>query len=260
MIDRRFIYSVVLAFVGATWLLAQGVFGPRLFIDSEAGQRVRLSWTNNPSGLILQRANSLTAPLIWNAAPGTPMPQNDRFTISFDTSGTEAYFRLALTGTGQDSDQDGLPDSVELLLGLDPHNPDSDGNGIKDGDEDSDGDGLTNRQEILFGTNPALADSDGDGWNDEAEITAGTDPLDPKSMPLSGFVAQPPVRVTAPATGGADGLSLNTFIALPPVRVVVPAVGGAGGLPMNTFLAQPPVQVQIQPGPAAAASRSQASR
>jgi len=181
---------------------------------------------------------------------------------------------------GPDSDQDGVPDSVELLLGLDPHNPDSDGNGvpdgledfdndglpnayevllgtdptkpdtngngIKDGDEDFDGDGLTNRQEFLFGTNPVLADSDGDGWNDEAEVTAGTDPLDPNSMPAAGFVAQPPLRVIVPNAGNSDGLPFNTFVAEPSVKVVAPALGTPGELPFNTFVAEPPVQVRIQ--------------
>ena len=32
----------------------------------------------------------------------------------------------------QDSDMDGLPDDVELTLGSDPYNPDSDGNGVSD--------------------------------------------------------------------------------------------------------------------------------
>lgn len=44
----------------------------------------------------------------------------------------------------KDSDNDGLPDYVEVLLGTDPKNPDSDGDGIKDGDEiEKDSDPLT---------------------------------------------------------------------------------------------------------------------
>jgi len=53
-----------------------------------------------------------------------------------------------------DSDGDGLPDPWEILLGLDPHNPDTDGNGILDGDEDSDHDGLKNKWEARYGYDP----------------------------------------------------------------------------------------------------------
>ena len=51
--------------------------------------------------------------------------------------------------------------------GLDPRNPDSDGDGILDGDE-------VNR----YGTDPQSGDTDGDGlWDGEELFTAGTDPL-----------------------------------------------------------------------------------
>ena len=72
-----------------------------------------------------------------------------------------------------DRDGDGVPDDVEPLLGLDPDNPDTDGDGIFDGDEDFDGDGLTNFEEIIIGFDPANGDSDGDGTADNAEDTDG---------------------------------------------------------------------------------------
>jgi hypothetical protein len=34
-----------------------------------------------------------------------------------------------------------------------------------------------------YGTDPFLADTDGDGAPDGAEVTAGSDPLDPLSTP-----------------------------------------------------------------------------
>ncbi|MDD2943065.1 MAG: M12 family metallo-peptidase, partial [bacterium] len=43
---------------------------------------------------------------------------------------------------------------------------------------DSDGDGITDSQEIALGLNPAVPDSDSDGVTDGQEITDGTDPLD----------------------------------------------------------------------------------
>jgi hypothetical protein len=53
-----------------------------------------------------------------------------------------------------DSDGDGLTLIQEVALGLDPGNPDTDGNGIADGAEDEDGDGLTTMQELQLGTDP----------------------------------------------------------------------------------------------------------
>ena len=75
---------------------------------------------------------------------------------------------LALPCT--DPDQDCLPDAIEIQLGLDPNNNDSDGNGILDGMEDHDGDLLVNRLEVHLGTDPNRRDSDTDGLSDGDEI------------------------------------------------------------------------------------------
>ncbi|MCB9669831.1 MAG: hypothetical protein H6734_10205 [Alphaproteobacteria bacterium] len=50
---------------------------------------------------------------------------------------------------------------------------------------DPDGDGLFGvlDERGTYGTDPFLADTDGDGTDDGAEVTAGTDPLDPASHP-----------------------------------------------------------------------------
>ncbi len=118
---------------------------------------------------------------------------------------------------GVDSDQDGIPDAIEIVLGLDPNQPstfhdgildgdrdldgdglptswelrygynpkqkDSDSNGINDGDEDPDNDGLKNLDEFKHGTNPLVADTDGDGWDDLGETLEGSDPVDANSKP-----------------------------------------------------------------------------
>ena len=178
---------------------------------------------------------------------------------------------------GQDTDHDGIPDTIELALGLDPNNPDSNGNGISDGDEDLDGDGLrnkfevfagldprvkdsdgngifdgaddfdldglTNLQEQQFGTDPRRADSDGDGWNDETEVTTGSNPLSAASRPFQQVMARPPVRVVLPTLADPN-LPANTTVARPPVAVLLPNLSDPG-LPANTFLARPPVQVVL---------------
>ncbi len=70
------------------------------------------------------------------------------------------------TAGNPDSDNDGLSDSDEALIGT---NPD---------DEDTDDDGLTDSEEVDAGTDPLEADTDGDGLNDGDElILTGTLPL-----------------------------------------------------------------------------------
>jgi outer membrane protein OmpA-like peptidoglycan-associated protein len=100
----------------------------------------------------------------------------------------DGYYSAALgltfvSGTGNtDKDGDGLIKKVEKELGTDPENPDTDGDGLKDGEEvntyksnplnaDSDGDGLKDGEEVKkYGTNPTLLDTDGDGLNDGEEV------------------------------------------------------------------------------------------
>ena len=101
-----------------------------------------------------------------------------------------------------DTDGDGLPDEVENVIGTDPNNPDTDGDGVTDGDEvlvfdidplnpDTDGDGLGDGEELAGPdgdrstgdeTDPNNPDTDGDGLTDgEERLLYGTDPLDPDS-------------------------------------------------------------------------------
>lgn len=90
-----------------------------------------------------------------------------------------------------DTDCDGLTDEVEIAWGLNPNNPDSDGNTVIDGDEDPDDDGLPNWAEAALGLdhmNPRTSvpgnpeqsalldghkDTDGDGAVNMAEAWLG---------------------------------------------------------------------------------------
>lgn len=65
---------------------------------------------------------------------------------------------------GQDSDQDGLPDQVEKGAEnpTDPQNPDTDGDGLADGQEDINRNGRVDEGE----TDPNKQDTDGDGTAD----------------------------------------------------------------------------------------------
>lgn len=102
--------------------------------------------------------------------------------------------------TKSDSDGDGLSDSIEVALGLNPMSRDTDGDGLEDGFEiarglkanvaDSDGDGLNDGDEIALGTNPLLRDTDNDGALDGEEVLAGTNPLDPNDVFMVSSVGQ----------------------------------------------------------------------
>ena len=98
---------------------------------------------------------------------------------SFDASDASADF-----------DNDGLTNFAEFELGTDPNIEDSDGDGIKDGEDsdpintnptDLDNDGMTNDFESQYGLNPYDAsdanwDNDKDGLTSLQEYEAGTNP------------------------------------------------------------------------------------
>jgi DNA-binding beta-propeller fold protein YncE len=119
-------------------------------------------------------------------------------------------FQVALS---VDSDGDGIPDDAELRMGLNPHDPtdallDPDHDGLTNLQEyqagtdihnpDTDGDGLTDGQEVLlYHTNPLLADTDGDGVPDGVEIQTGTNPLDATSFNLTKALTSISVKPTS---------------------------------------------------------------
>lgn len=98
----------------------------------------------------------------------------------------------ATTEAAIDSDADGLSISEETVIGTDPNNPDSDGDGLTDGEEvrttltdplntDTDDDTLSDGEEVnRRETDPNNPDSDGDGLTDGQEIgETFTNPLNP---------------------------------------------------------------------------------
>ena len=96
-----------------------------------------------------------------------------------------------------DADGDGLTRAQEIELSLNPDDPDTDADGLTDGDEvnvhntlpldpDSDDDGLLDGEEIEAGADPFQVDTDGDGYTDRDEVAEGRDPADASDVIYQG--------------------------------------------------------------------------
>ncbi|MBN2302717.1 MAG: OmpA family protein [Lentisphaerae bacterium] len=99
--------------------------------------------------------------------------------------------KIVAVGGSDDADGDGLTDAEELEWGTDVYDPDTDRDGLQDGQEvhahktdplnpDTDWDGLTDGAEVLvYDTHPLRRDTDEGGVADGHEVIEdGTDPLD----------------------------------------------------------------------------------
>jgi hypothetical protein len=105
---------------------------------------------------------SQTNPLLWEEFSGAKVSEN-----AADTGMLAPKVADTSLGTETDLDADNYPDAAELEMGLDPGNPDTDGDAVADGDELN-----------IYGTDPTLFDTDGDGLSDGEELFAtATDPL-----------------------------------------------------------------------------------
>lgn len=99
--------------------------------------------------------------------------------------------------TAGDSDGDNYPDTQELEMGLDPYNPDTDGDGVADGDEIN-----------IYGTDPFYWDTDGDGLGDGQELyELRTDPL---VFNGDGAAASETVSAPAPESQAMDASGTAT--------------------------------------------------
>lgn len=162
---------------------------------------------------------------------------------------------LALTAEAAgDNDDDGLSNAQELAGGTNPDNPDTDNDGLNDGQEvnqfgtnprqqDSDGDTLSDGAEVNeHGTSPTNPDTDGDGTPDGVEVNSGTDPLQPPTATppptsTSPPTATPPPTSTTPPTPTATPTptavpteTLTPTPALPQTILTCPGVGTGGDL------------------------------
>lgn len=123
----------------------------------------------------------------------------------------QALISRYITGTGDDTDSDTLPDTWEQTHF---------GSLAQTAGGDPDNDGLTNLQEYQAGTDPNAADSDADGLPDGWEVGYGFNPLsangsgDPDSDGLTNLqeyqLGRNPTEGVVSDTGGAVNLRLYT--------------------------------------------------
>jgi hypothetical protein len=129
------------------------------------------------TAVIIQK-NSFFCVLAMDTA-GNPATRNEEIKVADkdDDGVTDTFDNCPDTPSGQevddkgcasaqlltDGDKDGLDDSWELrhdegtVCALDPRNPDTDGDGVNDGDEDYDGDGMDNVEEMKARSDPCAA-------------------------------------------------------------------------------------------------------
>jgi hypothetical protein len=142
-----------------------------------------------------------------------------------------ASVRIVLSA---DSDGDGIPDDLELALGLNPNNP-------ADAFEDIDKDGASNREEALAGTNLRDADSDDDGILDGEELKPGADGYvtNPLSADTDGDGVRDALEIASGSNPTSAG-SVNLAQALQSMKVApstfsitVNSVIGVGSVQLN---------------------------
>ena len=263
---------------GTFQLFSYGSNGPITPLFAVAVTNVSLFYRADVSAAFLIASSNLAAGL-YEARLLPPLTDRSSNALGAPVSW---FFRVL---DRPDRDLDGVPDDVEAALGTDPDSPDSNGNGVLDGDEDSDGDGLSNRWEIAFGLDPTRADTDGngvndgeedpdqdslsnrreqlagtlplnpdtdgDGWSDEAEVTGGSNPLVAASTPRLYIVGFPPVSLAIPVLReptGSGALNYGAVVANPPVSAAIPVVPSydpLAGLTFGTVVAHPPAALAI---------------
>ena len=126
-----------------------------------------------------------------------------------------------------DTDGDGIPDAVELQMGLDPNNP-------ADGADDTDGDGATNYEEYIAGTDHENPDSylklNGSGTGGSAVLTFDAMANRSYSVLYKDLLTNPAwVKLTdVPAQGANHTVSvtnLQTGVQTRFYQLVTPAAG-----------------------------------
>lgn len=211
--------------VTVVWGAVAGATSYTLYMASAAGVS-RTSYA-------MQHANA-TSPFVHT---GLANGSSSFFVVTASNASGESSESIEVSATPTaggfpipDTDGDGYSDAAEIAAGSNPNDPlstpvDTDGDGMADAWEnanlgglsalpgdDPDGDGAINLVEYNAGTNPNVADTDGDGFSDGAELAAGSNPLDPASVPGGSGASSGSGRGGCGATG-FEGLLILALMA-----------------------------------------------
>ncbi len=105
------------------------------------------------------------------------------------------YFGSLSNHPNANPDGDGLTNLEEYVLGTDPTNPDTNGDGIWDGfspDSDSNWDGVASSFAVLIGLDPYNQDHSENSVSNFEALAFGLDPFDPDDMPVDGLIGFDP--------------------------------------------------------------------
>ncbi len=199
-------------------------------------------WTNRTRLFGIGATPTPTATLAFQEVAATQTTVALAQTAVVSTQSAEATFAAGTAIAVGDSDLDGLSNAQEQTLLTDPNNPDTDADGLNDGDEvlihltdprnrDTDRDILLDGDEVnIYRTDPRNPDTDGDGIPDGVEVAQGTDPLVPNPAtatstllptttltPLPSFTPLPTVTTTPLPTSTIVVLPTSTGTPLPTI-------------------------------------------
>lgn len=164
--DSKKFFVLGIIIISFILIVGIGYLGIKFYLSS------RISNLNNNGSVVAPLASS-TSDIISqptnenpiNENPVVKIPTAEISTTTVATSTTSVESIATTTSQQIDTDQDGLTDDEEKLLGTDP-------NSI-----DSDNDGLFDREEVkVYGTNPLNSDTDGDGHKDGEEVKNNYNP------------------------------------------------------------------------------------
>ncbi|MDD5934663.1 MAG: cellulose binding domain-containing protein [Clostridiales bacterium] len=169
---ESFSTAVLLKQEGSHYLIKNAGYNANI----NPGETIKLEFTGKMGNIAATIENAVLTQIL---TKGTTITDIEKDT---DGDGLEDYIEQMI-GTDRrkkDTDGDQLSDFEEFILALtDPLLKDTDGDAVLDSEEDADEDGLTNLEEKTLGTVLNKPDSDVDGLKDGEEVhTYKTNPLD----------------------------------------------------------------------------------
>jgi cell wall-associated NlpC family hydrolase len=152
-----------------------------------------------------------------------PLPASQPTTMTPSSDPAAELGRPLVTDPANryDTDQDGLTDAFERMVGSSVDRADSDQDGLSDAYEtvvsrtdtllaDTDQDTLTDSSEVALGTSGSVWDTDSDGASDGVEVQLGKDPLlaEQGAVPQPEVETVPPTPDTTPVSSGTTSATL----------------------------------------------------